>query len=195
MKTKVIVTFLLCTVTASQSAISAVRRTPVDDEPPHVVMERASGDDAHVLADLLAISPVIPRGPRDLLREYELEMASIAGRLSIDLEAISNAVGTGRVSRKQGEYVSGELYQIAVMQFQVFSALHAMLEQDLAQTQGCTNKFYPLARRRDGIGHNPIFLFAVKSIVGRIPEIGPNASQVHPEIDGPGTANHRTVDV
>jgi Spy/CpxP family protein refolding chaperone len=144
MKTKVIVTFLLCTVTASQSAISAVRRTPVDDEPPPVVMERVAADDAHVLADLLAISPVIPRGPRDLLRDYELEMASIAGRLSIDLEAISNAVGTGRVSRKQGEYVSGELCQTAIMQFQVFSALHAMLEQDLAQTQAVPTSSTPL---------------------------------------------------
>jgi Spy/CpxP family protein refolding chaperone len=144
MKTKVILAFLLCTVTASQSAISAVRRTPVDDEPPHVVMEHVSADDAHVLADLLAISPVIPRGPRDLLRDYELEMASIAGRLSIDLEAISNAMGTGRVSREQGEYVSGELYQIAMMQFQVFSALHAMLEQDLAQTPALPTGSTPL---------------------------------------------------
>src|ERR1700723_776818 len=134
MKAKVIVAFLLCTVTASQSAVSAVRRTPVDDEPPHVVMERVSADDTHVLADLLAISPVIPRGPGDLLRDYELEMASIAGRLSMDLESISNAAGTRRITREQGEYVSGELYQIAMMQFQVFSALHAMLEQDLAQT-------------------------------------------------------------
>jgi Spy/CpxP family protein refolding chaperone len=69
-----------------------------------------------------------------LLRDYELEMASIAGRLSMVLEAISNAVGRGRITREQGEYVSGELYQIAMMQFQIFSALHAVLERDLAQT-------------------------------------------------------------
>jgi Spy/CpxP family protein refolding chaperone len=134
MKTKVIIAFLVCTVTASQPAIGAVQRKPIDDEPLHVVMVRDSVTHAHVLADLFAISPVIPRGPRDLLRDYELEMASIAGQLSTDLEAISNAVGTRQITREQGEYVSGELYQIAMMQFQVFSALHAMLEQDLAQT-------------------------------------------------------------
>jgi Spy/CpxP family protein refolding chaperone len=134
MKTKVIVAFLLGTVTGSQSAISAVRRAPVDDEPPHVVTERVSADDAHVFVDLLAISPVIPRGPRDFLRDYELEMASIAERLSMDLESISNTAETGRITREQGEYVSGELYHIAMMQFQVFSALHATVEQDLAQT-------------------------------------------------------------
>jgi Spy/CpxP family protein refolding chaperone len=52
--------------------------------------------------------------------------------------------GTGRVSREQGEYVSGELYQIAMMQFQVFSALHAMLEQDLAQTPALPTGSTPL---------------------------------------------------
>jgi hypothetical protein len=132
--TKVMVAFLFCTVTASQPAIAAVRRTPIDDKPPQLASARASADNAHVLPDLLAIAPVIPRGPSDLLRDYESEMASIAGRLSMDLEAISNAVGTGRITREQGEYVSGELYRVARMQFQVFSALHASLEEDLAQT-------------------------------------------------------------
>jgi hypothetical protein len=128
---KVMVAFLFCTVTASQPAIATERRALIDDKPPQLAIARASTDNAHVLADLLAITPVIPR---DLLRDYELEMAAIARRLSMDLEAISNAVGTGRITREQGEYVSGELYQVARMQFQVFSALHASLEEDLAQT-------------------------------------------------------------
>ena len=52
----------------------------------------------------------------------------------MNLGTISNAVGTGRITREQGEYVSGELYQVAMMQFQLFSALHAMLEADIART-------------------------------------------------------------
>jgi hypothetical protein len=80
------------------------------------------------------ITPVVPRGPGDALRGYELEMASIAGRLSMNLGTISNAVGTGQITREQGEYVSGELYQVAMMQLQLFSALHAMLEADMART-------------------------------------------------------------
>jgi hypothetical protein len=142
---KVMVAFLFCTVTASQPAIAAVRPTPIDDKPPQFASARASADNAHVLADLLAITPVIPRGPRDLLRDYESEMASIAGRLSMDLEAISNAVGTGRITKEQGEYVSGELYQVARMQFQVFSALHAWLEEDLAQTRTVPTDSSPVA--------------------------------------------------
>jgi hypothetical protein len=136
---KVMVAFLFCTVIASQPAIATVRRMPIDDKPPQLASARASADNAHVLANLLAITPVIPRGPRDLLWDYELEMASIAGRLSMDLEATSNAVGTGRINREQGEYVSGELYQVARMQFQVFSASHASLEEDLAQTPTVTD--------------------------------------------------------
>src|SRR5258708_40135611 len=98
------------------------------------MMASSSADNAHVLADLLAIAPAVPLGPRDLLRNYELEMASIAVQLSTDLAVISNAVGTGQITREQGEYVSGERYQVAMMQFQLFSALHAMLEADIART-------------------------------------------------------------
>ncbi len=134
MKTIMTVAFLLCIVTASQPAFTAVQRKHTDDEPPHVSIAPASADNAQVLAHLVANTPVIPRGPRDLLRDYELEMASIAAQLSMDLGVISNAVGTGQVTREQGEYVVGERYQVAMMQFQLFGALHAMLEADIART-------------------------------------------------------------
>jgi hypothetical protein len=134
MKINASVALLLCIVTASQPAFTAVQPKPADDESPHVTMARAFAEDPQVLADLVEVTPVIPRGPRDLLRDYELEMAAIAGQLSTDLGAISNAVGTGQITREQGEYVGGELYQVAIMQFQLFSALHTMLEGDIART-------------------------------------------------------------
>jgi len=121
-------------VTASHPAFTAARSKLPDDEPPHVTMVSASADNARLLADLVAIPPVSPRGPRDLLRDYELEMASIAERLSMDLRVISNAVGTGQITKEQGEYVIGERYQVAMMQFQLFSALHTMIEADIART-------------------------------------------------------------
>lgn len=97
-------------------------------------MARASADSDDLPGYLFVITPVVPRGPRDVLRDYELEMASIAGRLSMNLGAISTVVGTGQITREQGEYVSADLYQVAMMQFQLFSALHAMLEADIART-------------------------------------------------------------
>ena len=134
MKTKVIVHLLLCIVTASQPAFTAVQHKPTGDEPPHVTITRDSADSAHVTTDLLAIIPVIPCGPSDLLPDYELEIASITARLSMDLGVVSNAVGTGQITREQGEYVIGERYQVAMMQFQLFSALHGRLEAEIART-------------------------------------------------------------
>jgi len=69
-------------------------------------------------------------------------MASIEAQLSMDLGVISNAVGTGQITREQGEYVVGERYQVAMMQFQLFGALHAMLEADIGEP-GCANRPYP----------------------------------------------------
>lgn len=143
MKINVSVALLLCIVTASQPAFTAIQPKPTDDESPRVTMARDSADNPQVLADLVEVTPVIPRGPRDLLRDYELEMAAIAGQLSTDLGAISNAVGTGQITREQGEYVSGELYQVAIMQFQLFGALHAMLETDIARTPAVPNDSTP----------------------------------------------------
>lgn len=133
MKTLVTVAFLLFILTASQPAFTAVQHKHTD-EPPHVTIAPASADNAHVLANLVANTPVIPRGPRDLLRDYELEMVSIATQLSMDLGVISNAARMGQITREQGEYVIGERYQVAMMQFQLFGALHATLEADIART-------------------------------------------------------------
>jgi hypothetical protein len=133
MKPKLIVALMVFTIAVSQVAFTSERSIP-EDSPSPVAMAPASADDAHVLEDLLAITPTIPLGPRDLLQGYESEMASIADRLSTELGVITNAVGTGQISREQGEYVSGERYRVAMMQFQLFSALHEMLEADIART-------------------------------------------------------------
>jgi hypothetical protein len=135
MKTKVVVALVVCIVTSSQPAFTAVRsKLAGDDSPPPGAMACVSADGAHVLKEILAITPTVPLGPHDLLRGYESETASIAKRLSTELGVITNAVGTGQISREQGGYVSGERYRVAMMQFQLFSALHAMLEADIART-------------------------------------------------------------
>jgi hypothetical protein len=58
LKSKVIVVFLLCIVAASQTA---------------------AADNADVPTDAPAITPITPRASRDLLRDCELEIASIVG--------------------------------------------------------------------------------------------------------------------
>jgi hypothetical protein len=133
MKTKLIVALMVFTITASQVAFTSERSILEDSRSP-IAIPPASADDTQVLEDLLAITPMVPLGPLDLLRSYESEMASIAERLATELGAISNAVGAGQISREQGEHVTGERYRVAMMQFQLFSALHEMLEADIART-------------------------------------------------------------
>jgi hypothetical protein len=101
MKTKLIVALMVFTIAVSQVAFTSERSIP-EDSPSPVAMAPASADDAHVLEDLVAITPTIPLGPRDLLQGYESEMASIADRLSTELGAITNAVGG---SRSRGEHL------------------------------------------------------------------------------------------
>src|SRR5271155_3250199 len=43
-------------------------------------------------------------------------------------------VSAGQITREQGEFASGKRYQVAIMQFQLFSALHTMLAADIART-------------------------------------------------------------
>ena len=162
-------------VTASQPAFAAVKRKLPDDEPPHVSMAGASAENAHVLPDLVAPTPVIPLGPRDLLRDYELAIASIAERLSMDLAVISNAVGREQIPREQGEFAGGERYQVAIMQFQLFGALHTIFRGRYRPNAGCANRAYPVRQWQNGIGRNALFLLANKSVIGRVFGIEPDA--------------------
>ena len=75
--------------------------------------------DDTALSSILAVTPQMPRGPFDVLNEYEQEMTSIDGRLSRDLAQVSESVGLGQISAKESEDLIWKRYQIAMMQFQV----------------------------------------------------------------------------
>ncbi len=85
------------------------------------------------LADVLAQDDaVIPRGPADILKEYENQMNAVSNWLTQQLGEILQAVDNGDLTREQGEYFSGERYETALMQFQMLRARHAILEHDIA---------------------------------------------------------------
>jgi hypothetical protein len=85
------------------------------------------------IARLFAFQPAIPLGPVDVLKGYEDGMTLIAQRLSADLISISQANRANEITRDEAEYLIQERYQVAMMQHEVFSALHDTLEHDLAQ--------------------------------------------------------------
>lgn len=118
-------------IVPSVPAYSAVQRT---DE----VQAAALGDGAitaqesDALKDTLAIPSAVPRGPQDVLRDYEAGMSSLSEQFSAKLGVLVQAVEKGELSRDQGENISAEQYQAARMQFELLSALHAMLQADVA---------------------------------------------------------------
>jgi hypothetical protein len=100
---------------------------------PEVPPYLTTPEDIEILREVLQVQLEIPRGPQDILADYETGMANITSRISGELGEISQAVGNGELSNAQGEYLAREQYQIAMMQFQFLSASHAILEQAVAQ--------------------------------------------------------------
>jgi Heavy-metal resistance len=91
------------------------------------------------LEQVLTTPSAAPLGPRDLIAEYERGMTEIGNRMSSDLANISQAVQKKELTREQAEEIIGERYQLAMMQFQLLSALHDILVEDLARSSARTN--------------------------------------------------------
>lgn len=133
MKSTLAITVMCSVLTAASIEVAALNRPAQNDHAPVVQVQVTSPSSSQLLTDVLATPAAIPRGPRDMLADYEVEMNNISHRLSAELGAISQAVSNGQATREQGEYLSRERYQVAMMQFQVLSTWHNILENDLAQ--------------------------------------------------------------
>lgn len=116
------------------TAVQKVRK-PLDVDPPKLgaILAGASGQSTEALADVLAIKPEIPLGPPDLLNEYEQGMELIAQNLSAEIGIIRQAKQAQQITGEQADYLIRERYQVAMMQHQVLSALHDVLESDMDQ--------------------------------------------------------------
>jgi Spy/CpxP family protein refolding chaperone len=90
-----------------------------------------SEQDESAIDAVLATPPAVPRGPKELLQDYETEMAEITHRFSATLLEITGAVQRGELTSEQGQKISSEQYQVAQMQFELLAAWSAMLQQDL----------------------------------------------------------------
>jgi hypothetical protein len=120
-------------IAVSAPAFAAVQDRTDNVQPLEAVpIAPARGNET--LASVLAIPPALPRGPYDRLTDYENGMAAIAQQFSSKLQTIVQGVQSGQLNREQGEQLGGEQYHIARMQFEFLSALHEMLQQDLART-------------------------------------------------------------
>src|ERR1035438_6664111 len=77
-------------------------RNDAEGPAPDVQYSVPPQDNA-VLTEVLRVEPQLPRGPNDILKDYEAEMANITSQMSHELGAICEAMA--RV-RSQGNRVS-----------------------------------------------------------------------------------------
>jgi BarA-like signal transduction histidine kinase len=97
------------------------------------VLVETNAQASQTVADVLAVTPVIPRGPMEVLQNYRDQMSAVSQTLSMELVAISQAVRSGQIMRADAEYLIQQRSQLALMQYEVFSALHDILAAELAQ--------------------------------------------------------------
>jgi hypothetical protein len=122
---------ILGTVWHSAAAQPKKKTTEVDAPSLERVLSGTSIQPNEVLSDVIARKPEMPLGPQDVLKSYEIAMSLVADKTSADLSVIVQAQRTNQITREQAEYLLQQSYQIAMMQYQVLSALHDVLKHDI----------------------------------------------------------------
>ena len=127
---------ILGTVWQTAAAQPKKKNIQPDAPPPATIQVGRSMQSNPVLSDLIAIKPEMPLGPQDVLKSYEIAMSLVANRTSTDFSGIVQAQQTNQITREQAEYLLQQSYQLAMMQYQVLSALHDVLQHDIDEAAG-----------------------------------------------------------
>ena len=103
---------------------------------PESILAGTSMQSNPVLSDLTALKPERPLGPQDILKSYEIAMSLVADKTSTDFSVIVQAQQANQITREQAEYLLQQSYQMAMMRYQVLSALHDVLKHDIDEAAG-----------------------------------------------------------
>jgi len=109
-------------------------KTRVDAPAMESIVPSASTQSNPVLSDLMAFKPEMPLGPGDVLKGYEIAMSLLADKTASDLSVIVQYQQDDQITREQAEYLLWQRYQVAMMQYQVLSALHDVLKHDMDES-------------------------------------------------------------
>jgi Spy/CpxP family protein refolding chaperone len=123
--------FLFSIIGLIRPVVAAVPLNANNDSLSQMNAVLASLQTKNAVAEVASPDAVIPRGPADVLKDYENQMVGVSQWLTGQLGEIAKAVESGELTREQGEYFSGERYQAAIMQFQFLRTEHAILEHDI----------------------------------------------------------------
>jgi hypothetical protein len=127
---------ILGTVLHSGAAQAKNKMAQVDAPPPERVLSGTSMPSNAVLTDVIAHKPEVPLGPQDILKSYEIAMSLVAEKTSADFSVIVQARQTNQITGEQAEYLLLQSYQVAMVQYQVLSALHDVLKHDIDEAAG-----------------------------------------------------------
>jgi len=127
---------ILGTVWHAAAAQPTKKNIQAEAPPPERILAGTSMQSDLVLSDLIALTPPMPLGPQDILKSYEIAMSMVADKTSADLSVIVQAQLTNQITRQQAEYLLQQRYQMAMMQYQVLSALHDVLKHDIDEAAG-----------------------------------------------------------
>ena len=127
------VTLLLFNVPLAFTQKATVNKRAVEPQIQEAIAQPGTQTN-EVLSNLLAFAPEIPRGPVEILRQYEDQMTLISQTFTIEISLITEAVHQGQVSRPQADYLMQQRFQIAMMQYEVLNALHDSLAFEVSRT-------------------------------------------------------------
>src|SRR6201993_881535 len=135
MKCRQILIAIVTLSTLWHTATAQPKKKNVQPDAPRLDRSLAgtSMQSSPVLSDLVAIKPEMPLGPQDVLKSYEIAMSAVADKTSADFSVIVQAQQTNQITREQAEYLLQQRYQMAMMQYQVLSALHDVLKHDIEE--------------------------------------------------------------
>ena len=119
-----------------QTAVAQPRKKNIQTDPPSLerVVAGRTGHSSLDLSDVIAVKPEMPLGPVDVLKGYEIAMSLVVDKASADFSTVAQAQQANQISREQAEYLLQETYEVAIMQFQLLSALHDVLKHDIDET-------------------------------------------------------------
>ena len=127
---------ILGTVWHPAAAQPKKKNSDADAPPPESFLVGTSMHSSPVLPDPTAVKPEMPLGPQDVLKSYEIAMSMVSDKTSADFSGIVQAQQTNQITRQQAEYLLQQRYQLAMMQYQVLSALHDVLKHDIDEAAG-----------------------------------------------------------
>jgi hypothetical protein len=135
---QILITIVILGTVWHTAAAQPKKKIEVGAPPPEGILAGTSMQSNPVLSDLIALKPEMPLGPQDVLKSYEIAMGMVADKTSADFFVIVQAQKANQITREQAEYLLQQIYQTAMMQYQVLSALHDVLKRDIdeASQQG-----------------------------------------------------------